>query len=119
VVADCTGAPAVLPQALKLCRELPWGDHALRGPRYVVQGSYAGDFSVNYNEAFLREMEFIVPRSDQNKDRPVLFDMMRRGAISLKSILSDVRPAAEAPKTYEELRRPGTGLMTVAFRWNA
>lgn len=118
VVVDCTGIASVLPHALELCRELPWGDHEKAGPRYVVQGSYPDSFSVPYGGAFLREMTFIVPRSEQDRDRRVIHDLLRRGALSLKSIVSGVRKPKDAAEVYRALGDPATDLMTVVFDWS-
>jgi threonine dehydrogenase-like Zn-dependent dehydrogenase len=118
VVVDCTGAARVLPQSITVCRDLPWSNLETRGPRIVLQGSYEDTFTVPYKEAFLREMQFIVPRSEQDRDRSVIFDMIRRNALSLTSVISDVRNPAEAQKTYDQLREPGTDLLTVVFKWN-
>jgi len=117
VVVDCTGAPAVLPRSIEVCRDLPWSDLETRGPRLVLQGSYADSFTVPYGAVFQKEMQFIVPRSEQDRDRVILFDMIRRNAISLTSIISDVRNPAEAQKTYDQLRDPDTDLLTVVFKW--
>jgi bacteriochlorophyllide a dehydrogenase len=117
VVVDATGSPRVMAGAIDVCREFPWGNHHMRGPRYVVQGSYAEGFTVPYNSAFLREMSFILPRSEQDRDRSIVYDMLGRGVISLKSVISDVRKPDDAPATYAQLRAPDTDLMTVVFKW--
>ena len=117
VIVDCTGVPAVLPAALELCREFPWGNHQMSGPRYVLQGSYVASFSIPYTPAFLREMSFVVPRSEQDRDRTIILDMLRRGVLSLKSVISDVRKPVDGPATYAQLQDPKTELLTVVFTW--
>ncbi|HEV8245020.1 MAG TPA: zinc-binding alcohol dehydrogenase [Polyangiaceae bacterium] len=117
-VIDCTGAPALLESAVEVCRELPWGDHAPPAPRYLVQGSYADTFSVPYQAAFLRELSFILPRSEQNRDRLVIFELIKRGQLSLKSVISEVSKPADGPRVYRELGERGTKLMTVVFDWS-
>ena len=62
-------------------------------------------------------MSFILPRSEQDRDRSIIYDMLGRGAISLKSVISDVRKPDDAPATYAQLRAPDTDLMTVVFKW--
>lgn len=117
VVVDCTGAAAVLPLSMQVAREVPWGEHAPAGPKLVVQGSYADAFSVPYNPGFLRELTILMPRSEQNRDRAVIYDMMKRGVLSLASLITEVRSPAEAQRTYDELRTPGSSAMTFVFKW--
>ena len=118
-VVDCTGVPGVFPKAIELCRDLPWGNHQIRGPRYIVQGSYPDAFSVPYGPSFMREVSIIFPRSEQDRDRVVVFDLIKRGAITLTSVISDVCKPSTANKVYEALRDPATNLMTVVFDWTS
>ena len=107
------------PKAIELCRDLPWGNHQTRGPRYIVQGSYPDAFSVPYGPSFMREVSIIFPRSEQDRDRVVVFDLIKRGAITLTSVISDVCKPSTANKVYEALRDPATNLMTVVFDWTS
>jgi 2-desacetyl-2-hydroxyethyl bacteriochlorophyllide A dehydrogenase len=116
-VVDCTGVPAVFAQSLAVCRELPWGDHLTPGPRFVVQGSYPATVEVPYAEAFVRELSMVFPRSDQDRDKVILFDMIRRGAISMDSVITAVREPEQAQETYSQLKDPDSGVMTVVFSW--
>jgi 2-desacetyl-2-hydroxyethyl bacteriochlorophyllide A dehydrogenase len=116
-IVDCTGVPAVLPNAINVAREFPWGNHQMRGPRYILQGSYPDSFSIPYNAGFLREMVFIMPRSEQDRDRVIIFDMLKRGALSITSVISDLRKPQDAQKTYAQLLEKDTDLMTVVFQW--
>jgi 2-desacetyl-2-hydroxyethyl bacteriochlorophyllide A dehydrogenase len=117
IVVDCTGVPAVLPAALEVCRDLPWGDHGLTGARFVVQGSYAESFTIPYEAAFCREVAFLVPRSDAGIDKRTVVELMRRKVLSLSSVISDVRSPDQAQSAYDDLKDPTTRLMSVAFRW--
>jgi 3-hydroxyethyl bacteriochlorophyllide a dehydrogenase len=118
-VVDCTGVPSVFPKAIEVCREVPWGNHQLRGPRYIVQGSYPDEFTVPYGPSFMREISIIFPRSEQARDRVVVFDLIKRGALTLTSVISDVCKPSTANKVYEALRDPATNLMTVVFDWTS
>jgi 3-hydroxyethyl bacteriochlorophyllide a dehydrogenase len=117
VVVDCTGVPAVFSQAMEVLRELPWSNHETPRLRYIVQGSYADSVSVPYNSAFMREVSIIFPRSEQDKDRSVIFEKLRLGSLSMKPIISDVRKPEAAQKTYDELKAPGTELLSVIYSW--
>jgi threonine dehydrogenase-like Zn-dependent dehydrogenase len=98
-------------------REFPWGNHEKRGPRYIVQGSYADSVTVPYGGAFLREISMIFPRSEQDRDRSVVFDMLKRGALTMKPVLSAVRRPEEAQKTYDQLKDAGSGMLSAVFDW--
>jgi 2-desacetyl-2-hydroxyethyl bacteriochlorophyllide A dehydrogenase len=117
VVVDCTGAPQVLPHAIEVGRMLPWGNHEMRGPRLIIQGSYADGFSLPYDPAFMREMSLYVPRNEQMRDRTIVLELIQRGTLSLLSIISDVRKPEEAQATYTDLATPDTDLMTVVYAW--
>jgi 3-hydroxyethyl bacteriochlorophyllide a dehydrogenase len=118
-VVDCTGVPSVFAKAIEVCRDVPWGNHQLRGPRYIVQGSYPDSFTVPYGPSFMKEVSIIFPRSEQDRDRVVVFDLIKRGALTLTSVISDVCKPDTAPKVYEALRDPATNLMTVVFDWTS
>jgi 2-desacetyl-2-hydroxyethyl bacteriochlorophyllide A dehydrogenase len=118
-VVDCTGVPSVFAKAIEVCRDVPWGNHQLRGPRYIVQGSYPDTFSVPYGPSFMREVSIHFPRSEQDRDRVIVFDLLRRGTLSLHSVISDVCKPSAARKVYDALRDPNTNLMTVVFDWTS
>jgi 2-desacetyl-2-hydroxyethyl bacteriochlorophyllide A dehydrogenase len=117
VVVDATGVPAVLPQAIALARTLPWDDEPTPGARYLVQGSYPAEFAIPYQEAFAKELTFILPRDTQPRDVRAVLDLMRDGRLAVRDLIGAVRPPEEAPATYAELQRQPGGLITAAFRW--
>jgi 2-desacetyl-2-hydroxyethyl bacteriochlorophyllide A dehydrogenase len=118
VVVDCTGVPQVMAGAIEVGRDLPWGNHEKQGARLIVQGSYADGFSVPYDSAFLREMSLHVPRNEQMRDRGIVLELIQRGTLSLKSIITDVRKPEDAQATYTELGKPDPDLMTVVYDWS-
>ena len=117
VVVDATGFPAVLPQALALTRVKPWDESVAPGARFIIQGSYAGEFSIPYRPAFLNEVSFWLPRDMQPRDVHAVIDLMARDKFHPRRIISDVRPPQAAPETYAELLKAKAELMTVAFQW--
>lgn len=119
VVVDATGHPAVLPQAIAIARDKPWDDSSDPGPRLVVQGSYAGDFSVPYQAAFLKELTFFLPRDAQPRDIRAVLDLMGRGKLRLDGIISTVHGPETAAEVYTALRDPQAGLITAAFGWSS
>jgi 2-desacetyl-2-hydroxyethyl bacteriochlorophyllide A dehydrogenase len=119
IVVDATGVPDVIPQALELVRPLPWGDDQITGARYVVQGSYPGSFSIPYQAAFMAEVSFLLPRDQQPRDLRSVLDLMRRGKLHVRDLVSDIRKPEQAAETYAELRDPAGRLLTVVFDWRA
>lgn len=76
VVVDATGVASVVPQALELACELPWDGVARKGARYIVQGSYSTGFTVPYDPAFQREVQFLVSRDHLPRDVHAVLDLM-------------------------------------------
>lgn len=117
VIVDATGSAAVLPQAIPLARDVPWGDEEQTATRYLVQGSYPADIAIPYQEAFIKQLTFMVPRSAQPRDIRAVLELAAAGRLALRDIVSDVRPPEAAPETYAELQRAPGSLLTVAFDW--
>jgi 2-desacetyl-2-hydroxyethyl bacteriochlorophyllide A dehydrogenase len=116
-VVDCTGVPGLFSKSLDVAREFPWGNHEKRGPRFIVQGSYPDNFTVPYGASFMKELSIHFPRSEQDRDRSIVFDLIKREALSLKSVITEVVSPKDAPRIYESLRDPNTKMMTAVFDW--
>lgn len=117
VIVDTTGVPSVLPQLIRAAKDIPWDDSLTPGPRYLIQGSYAGDFTIPYQAAFLKEMEFLLPRDDQPRDARAIIDLMARGLLKVRDVISEVQPPECAPSVYADLQARRSNLLTAAFRW--
>jgi 3-hydroxyethyl bacteriochlorophyllide a dehydrogenase len=117
VVVDATGVNGVAQEAVYLAHEVPWNNDPQCGARYVVQGSYPADFALPYQEAFARQVRFIVPRDWQRQDFEAAVGLIRRGKVALDDLVTEVRDPAQAPESYAQLQDPQGPLMTVAFRW--
>lgn len=118
VVVDCTGDPEVLRRAIGIIRDQPWDDTPVREPRYIVQCSYPGDFTIPYGPAFQRNVSFYLPRDCTTMDRRACVELIGSGRLNVAGLLT-VRPPEEAAATYAELREPTkTSLVTVAFKWS-
>lgn len=118
VVVDSTGVEAVLEQCVALAKELSWGDGEEESTRVVLQGSYPGRFEVDYETAFRRELELIVPRDHRPKDLHYVLGALQKKEVNLRPLVSKVVPAEEAASAYAELRESKAGTLTVALCWN-
>jgi 3-hydroxyethyl bacteriochlorophyllide a dehydrogenase len=116
VVVDSTGSPVVLREAITLAKEIPWDDQRIPGARLLIQGSYPNDFCLPYQEVFAKELTILVPRNVQSSDLEAVLDLMHRGRLKVRDLVSDVRPPEAAADAYRELRESRDG-MTVVFRW--
>ncbi|HRK47080.1 MAG TPA: zinc-binding dehydrogenase, partial [Nocardioides sp.] len=116
VIVDATGAPQVLPQLIALAKDLPWDDALHACTRYVVQGSYPGDFAIPYQPAFRKELTFLLPRDMQPRDVRAVFDLLARGHLAVDDLIEPVHPA-DAPAVYAALRDAHPELITAAFDW--
>jgi 2-desacetyl-2-hydroxyethyl bacteriochlorophyllide A dehydrogenase len=117
VVVDCTGVADVLPDAIGVAREVPWVAEPPPGPRLVIQGSFEGAFTVPYQLAFARSLTLLLPRDMTRPDLLAVLDLIGRGKLRVRDLVSAVRPPDQAPQTYAELRDPTTTLLTAAFKW--
>jgi 2-desacetyl-2-hydroxyethyl bacteriochlorophyllide A dehydrogenase len=118
VVVDATGAAAVLREAVKIGREPPWGPTLRDLPRLVVQGSYAGDVSFDYHEAFFRAYHIVIPRNHTAFDDRAVLELMRRGKLDGDKLVGAALAPSEAPKAYRTLRERPQQWLTVAFDWS-
>lgn len=117
IVSDATGAPEVFVESMKLAKDVPWDDSLTPGARVLVQGSYVDEFTASYASGFMKELTVLFARSCQQRDERTVTDLMRRGLLRARDLISDVRSPDDAPATYQQLRDPDSGLMTVAFQW--
>ncbi len=117
VVVDCTGVGSVLQESVNLLTELAWDESYKAGPRLVIQGSYAEDFSLNYQSVFQREAAILVPRVNCNYDLEAVFDLLLRGRLRVDDLVADVRPAEECQAVYDELAKPDAQHLVSIFKW--
>jgi 2-desacetyl-2-hydroxyethyl bacteriochlorophyllide A dehydrogenase len=118
-VVDCTGAAAVMADAILRLRQDPWTEGNQRGPTYVLQGSYSGDVQFNYEDAFQRQATFVIPRDSTLDDLRLTLSLIAESRLPLRELLTDVHQPASAPQVYAQLAQPGESqnTMGVAFRW--
>lgn len=126
VIVDATGVPAVIPEAIALARDLPWDDSDLHldgslqaGTAYLLQGSYAGTFTVPYLEAFLKEMRFFLTRDGRPRDMRRCIELISEGTIDPTPIITEILSPADCDSAYRRLREREKGLMTFAFAWDS
>lgn len=117
IIVDATGAAAVLPLAIELARDLPWDDTPRAGTRYVVQGSYPAEFAVPYQDAFRKELTFLLPRDMQRRDAYTGLDLLARKRITVRELIGRVAAPEQAPEVYVALREPDAPLVTAVFDW--
>lgn len=117
LVIDATGAPPVLRQSVLLARDLPWDEEPHTPARILIQGSYELDFSINYHDAFFKELSILLPRASQLRDSMAFLNLLAGKKLQAVDLISSVIAPDAAPKIYEQLRDPKTTLMTAAFKW--
>lgn len=117
IIVDATGIGPVLVQAFELAKDVPWDDALNPGARVIVQGSYPEMFNVPYDMAFQHSTTIHVPRDHQPRDIRAVLDLMRRGKLHARDLISDIRPPDDVARTYADLRTNKGPLLTVAFDW--
>ena len=118
LIADCTGIPAVLPEAMAIGHRSAWDPlRDMPSVRYLILGTYEDDFTIPYAAAYAGQYTFMVSSGSQVSDCRVALDMMARREIAVRDLISDVRRPEAAPATYADVPDPQKGLITVAFEW--
>jgi 2-desacetyl-2-hydroxyethyl bacteriochlorophyllide A dehydrogenase len=117
IVVDSTGVPSVMGQAVALARDVPWSDAVVPGARFLIQGSYPGDFPVPYQAAFIKELTIMLPRDQQPRDQRTVLNLIAAGKLHVGDLITEVRRPDDAPQIYAALRAAQPGLMTAAFDW--
>ncbi len=117
VVIDATGSLRATGEAVALLREPPWHSDVAASPLLLVQGSYAGDFSLNYVDAFFKEATVIFTRDAAPVDVADVLRLMADRRLTTDGILTDVLPPERAGEAYDRLRDPSGGNLTFAFDW--
>lgn len=117
LVVDVTGAGPVIPQAIDLVCDLPWTDEPLPDTRYVVQGSYAGEFSIPYQVAFCKRLSFLIPRNYQSDDLKAFFAQLASKRLRVDELLCKIASPEDAPEVFDSFRDPENVPGTIAFDW--
>ncbi|MDQ8199426.1 zinc-binding alcohol dehydrogenase [Pelagicoccus enzymogenes] len=117
-VVDCTGAAAAFGQCLSALSHPAW-DNAIKSPRkLVVQGSYAGNISVNYNDAFMREVQIVFPRDNQRRDLEQVAKLCANNELDLSCLIGKSEsPPSEAQEVYNALDSRTSEALGAVFRW--
>jgi len=119
VVIESTGVPALLRDVVDIARAQPYGDAPVPGARLLIQATYPEDFTLPYTAAFRKELSILLPRDRQPQDMRAALDLVHRGKLAVRDLVSQVRPPEDAPDIYHALQTRPDELLTAAFRWGA
>ncbi len=117
IVADSTGVPAVIDLAVPLLRSRTWGVVDQSAPLYLIQGSYADHFKVDYFNAFLKEACFLLARDHGRSDVSGALAAIDSGVLVVDDLIEYEIHPADAPHVYEQLR-DRSDLLTAAVNWS-
>jgi 3-hydroxyethyl bacteriochlorophyllide a dehydrogenase len=118
IIVDATGAPAVLAEAIDLAKDVPWDEAPGRSARYLVQGSYPDAMCIPYQSAFRKELKFLISRDEGPRDLRTVLDLMQRGRLRTRDLISAVVPPEHAPEIYRSLNMQ-SDMLTAAFQWGS
>jgi 2-desacetyl-2-hydroxyethyl bacteriochlorophyllide A dehydrogenase len=99
IIVDATGSERVLHECIELAKYDPWDDEDHHPTKHVIQGSYPGDFCIPYQEAFLRQLTYLLPRDNQPKDRRAFLALQESKQVTTEGIIREF-PLEEAPEVY-------------------
>jgi len=144
VVLDATGSPKTMAMSLSLLREKPRQDpcgsaqddaggneigtfeilkqkshlqNGWRGPRIIVQGSYAEPINICYYDLFDNEAGFIVPRVHELKDVFRAIELLADPKFNLGGLVSETHSYKDAPAIYQKMRENPSDVITECFSW--
>ena len=117
VLVDATGVSALIRDFLKVAKELPWNDDPLEGCRYILQGSYAGMVEIPYLDAFMKEVNFFLPRNLQRGDMEAVLKLMAEGRLDTRDLIDQVYLPEQAVEAYARVSDPAQVSGTLAFNW--
>lgn len=117
IIIDSTGIESVLPESVAMARDTMGGDNTLPGSRLLIQGSFAGEFTIDYPVAFYRELEILMTRDHQPRDLRETLAGIGDGRFQLRPLVSHVIPFEEGPEMYHHLRQNKGSILTAAFTW--
>jgi 2-desacetyl-2-hydroxyethyl bacteriochlorophyllide A dehydrogenase len=115
VIVDATGSPSVLAGLISLARDIPWDDSLTPGARLLVQGSYAAEFALPYQEVFRKELAIYVPRDSQPRDYRAVLSLLARGKLHLRDLIEMQCSPEQAPEVYQHLQ--SGEILTAVFQW--
>lgn len=116
ILVDATGASSALCDLIALAKNVPWTDYPIPGARFLIQGSYPGDFAIPYQAAFLKELQFFLPRDTQPRDLNAVMDLLAQQKLVVRDLISAVYEPADSANAYSALQKGQ--LVTLAFQWN-
>ncbi len=117
VVVDATGSPAVLKLSPLFLRGLDWTDRPGPSPRFIVQGSYPDEVTIDYRHFFTSEVPVFFPRDARPSDYAHVLEFLSRGTLDLTGIVSETAPPEKAPELYARFNNRDPDLMTALFAW--
>lgn len=97
--------------------------------RIVLVGATAGSVAIESHELLRRELKLIGSYEtglgephpywpwSRARNRAVIWDLIRRGALRVQPLVSHVSPPAQAPDLYEQMVAGGEGWLGVFFDW--
>lgn len=117
-VIDTTGVPALLNDSLAALSVPNWGDEPIPQRRLVVQGSYAGSMTLDYDQAFRRQVNIIFPRDMQREDLEQVIQLARMEQFPLHKLAPEpaLRPE-DAAAAYRRLADDPDAPPAMVIRW--
>ena len=118
VILDVTGSLGLVGSILELANELePWNAPNKESTRYIVQGSYPENFTVEYLAAFMKEVSFSFPRDNTSADLEYVVNHIASGRLDMKSLTSQMTSPEDCERVYRELKNPFSQRMSAVFDW--
>ena len=73
--------------------------------------------AIPYLEAFNREISLLFPRDNQKRDKLAVANLMSRGVLNSKNIISKIMMPEMADEAYRLLQENPEENLTIIFEW--
>ncbi len=110
VVFECTGIPALIDQAMSLCRV---------DGKFIWQGNYgANPIPFSFLTAHNRRLQTFYPCDDGSMPcRQAVLKQMARGMLPWEKTITHPIKAQEAPALFERINNGGKGILGATINW--
>jgi 2-desacetyl-2-hydroxyethyl bacteriochlorophyllide A dehydrogenase len=119
VIIDVTGSSSVLTEGIALAHDLsPWEAPRVPSTRYVVQGSFAGEVRLDYQQVFMKELRLFFPRDQYSADLLDVFGLLASRELKISDVTGEPLSPHAAPTCYQTLSGPHPDRLTAIFDWS-
>jgi threonine dehydrogenase-like Zn-dependent dehydrogenase len=116
IVVDASGSAPLIRSSMEAAADLAWDDSDAVGSKLVIQGSYPGDFSLSYQDAFRKELNVLIPRDVTPREISSAIEIIAENKCPVVDLVTWCGDPKHAALAYNLLKSDRSH-MTAAFDW--